>query len=175
VNDVRPSRRLSAVGSDTLLMSFFAAAMGRLSKLAIRRASASTKPSSSLSGSARLTYPYRSAVSPSKSFETEHDFERGGLGRRAVEGARAAAAGMHSRADFTCARAVFSREANRMSQARRNSLDTPRARPRIFAMLTTGDFGETNERIEQRREAGGPDGLKQGEGSRRVFYFEWAR
>jgi hypothetical protein len=34
----------------------------------IRRASASTKPSSSASGSARLTYPYRSAVSPSKSF-----------------------------------------------------------------------------------------------------------
>src|SRR6266853_695695 len=32
------------------------------------RASASTKPSSSLFGSARLTYPYRSAVSPSKSF-----------------------------------------------------------------------------------------------------------
>jgi hypothetical protein len=27
-----------------------------------------------------------------------------------------------------------------MSQARRNSLDTPRARPRIFAMLTTGDL-----------------------------------
>ena len=34
----------------------------------MRRASASTKPSSSVSGSARFTYPYRFAVSPSKSF-----------------------------------------------------------------------------------------------------------
>src|SRR5438132_560525 len=42
--------------------------MARRSKEAIRRASASTKPPSSASGSARLTYPYRSAVSPSKSF-----------------------------------------------------------------------------------------------------------
>ena len=33
---------------------------------------------------------------------------------------------------------VFSREANRRSQASTNSLPAPRARPRIEAMLTTG-------------------------------------
>jgi hypothetical protein len=55
-------------GKETWLTRFFAAAMARRSKKAIRRASTSTKPSSSASGSARLTYPYRSAVSPSKSF-----------------------------------------------------------------------------------------------------------
>src|SRR5882757_597748 len=43
----------------------FAAAMACRSKEAIRRASASTKPSSSASGSARLTYPYRSRASRS--------------------------------------------------------------------------------------------------------------
>jgi hypothetical protein len=35
---------------------------------------------------------------------------------------------------------VFSRDAKRMSQARTNSLLTPRTQPRIFAMLTTGDL-----------------------------------
>ena len=43
----------SALGKETSLTSFFAAAIGRRSKEAIRRASASTKPSSSVSGSAR--------------------------------------------------------------------------------------------------------------------------
>jgi hypothetical protein len=33
---------------------------------------------------------------------------------------------------------MFSRDAKRMSQARTNSLLTPRTQPRIFAMLTTG-------------------------------------
>ena len=63
VKELRASRSRSADGNDTLLMRFFAAAIARRSKEAIRRASASTKPSSSASGSARLTYPYRSAVS----------------------------------------------------------------------------------------------------------------
>src|SRR5437870_8364306 len=62
------SRSRSADGNETWLTRLFAAAMARRSKEAIRRASASTKPSSSASASARLTYPYRSAVSPSKSF-----------------------------------------------------------------------------------------------------------
>ena len=35
---------------------------------------------------------------------------------------------------------VFSSDAKRMSQARMNSLLTPRAQPRIFAMLTTRDL-----------------------------------
>jgi len=59
-------------GNETWLTRLFAAAMARRSKEVIRRASASTKPSSSESGSARLTYPYRSAVSPSKSFAPIH-------------------------------------------------------------------------------------------------------
>ena len=62
------SRSRSADGSETWLTRFFAAAMARRSKEAIRYASAPTKPSSSASGSAQLTYPYRSAVLPSKSF-----------------------------------------------------------------------------------------------------------
>src|SRR5882724_7145786 len=67
-NEVKASRSRSVGGNETWLTRPFAAAMARRSKEAIRRASASTKPSSSASGSARLTYPYRSAVSPSKSF-----------------------------------------------------------------------------------------------------------
>src|SRR6185437_1194225 len=72
---------------------------GRRSKLAIRRARASTKPSNWLSGSARLTYPYRSAVSPSKSFEpsTISSATPADERRKAFV---AAAAGMHARADF---------------------------------------------------------------------------
>jgi hypothetical protein len=51
-----------------------------------------------------------------------------------------AAAGMHSHADFRLASRVFSSDAKRMSQARTNSLLTPRTQPRIFAMLTTPDL-----------------------------------
>jgi hypothetical protein len=71
---------------------------------------------------------------------TEHDFERATPADERRKAFVAAAAGCTPEPTSTCARAVFSREANRMSQARRNSLDTPRARPRIFAMLTTGDL-----------------------------------
>jgi hypothetical protein len=55
---------------------FFAAAMARRAKDAIRRASASTKPSSSAPGSARLMYPYRSAVIAVEAIAAQHDFER---------------------------------------------------------------------------------------------------
>jgi hypothetical protein len=48
------ARGRSAYGNETWLMRFFAAAIGRRSKEAIRRASTSTKQSSSASGSARL-------------------------------------------------------------------------------------------------------------------------
>ena len=67
------ARSRSADGNETWLTRFFAAAMARRSKEAIRRASASTKPSSSASGSARLTYPYRLAV---EIVRAENDFER---------------------------------------------------------------------------------------------------
>ena len=76
VNELRASRSRSAGGSETWLTRFFAAAIGRRSKDAIRRASTSTKPSSSASGSARLTYPYRSAALPVEVVCTENDFKR---------------------------------------------------------------------------------------------------
>src|SRR5438067_543076 len=134
------SRSRSADGSETWLTRFFAAAMARRSKEAIRRASASTKPSSSASGSARLTYPYRSAVSPSKSFAPRMISSARPrptrCGRRSVPPPPGCTptptSGWPSR--------VFSRDAKRMSQARTNSLLTPRTQPRIFAMLTTGDL-----------------------------------
>src|SRR5881628_2596537 len=121
-------------------MRFFAAAIGRRSKDAIRRASPSTKPSSSASGSARLTYPYRSAVPPSKSFAPRTISSARPrptrCGRRSVPPPPGCTptptSGWPSR--------VFSRDAKRMSQARTNSLLTPRTQPRIFAMLTTGDL-----------------------------------
>src|SRR5712671_2688916 len=169
VNDVRPSRRLWAVGSETSLMSFFAAAMGRRSKLAIRRASASTKPSSSLSGSARLTYPYRSAVSPSKSFEPS---TISSARPRPTSGGRRSMPpppGCTPEPTSTCARTVFSRDANRMSQARTNSLPTPRTRPRILAMLTIGDLvRRTNVSIR----AGRPGGFDEAEAPRHVGQIE---
>jgi hypothetical protein len=93
-------------------MRFFAAAIGRRSKEAIRRASTSTKPSSSASGSARLTYPYRSAVSPSKSFA--NDLERAAAADQRWQAFRTAAAGIHSHPDFGLAqsRVLARREAH---------------------------------------------------------------
>jgi len=58
--EVMASRSRSAHSNETWLTRFFAPAMARRSKEAIRRSGASTKPSSSASGSARLTYRYRS-------------------------------------------------------------------------------------------------------------------
>src|ERR1700740_373376 len=52
--EVKASRSLSADGKETWFTRFFAAARARRSKEAILRARASTKPSSSASGSARL-------------------------------------------------------------------------------------------------------------------------
>ena len=58
-------------------MRFFAAAMARRAKDAIRRANVLTKPSRSAPGSARLIYPYRSAVIAVEVIAAEGDFERG--------------------------------------------------------------------------------------------------
>src|SRR5579863_5881157 len=66
-NEVKAARSRSDCGNETSLTRCFAAARARRSKEAIRRARASTKTSNSASGSDRFTYPYRSAVSPSKS------------------------------------------------------------------------------------------------------------
>jgi hypothetical protein len=65
-----------------------------------------------------------------------------------------AASGHHSDADLELAQS-FSREANRRSQARTNSLPAPRARPRIDAMLTTG---ARDRRTRTSIQAGSPVG-----------------
>src|SRR5579864_978416 len=139
-NEVKASRSRSVGGNETWLTRPFAAAMARRSKDAMRRASASTNPSSSASGSARLTYPYRSAVSPSKSFAPR---TISSARPRPTRGGRRSAPpppGCSPTPTSGWPSRVFSRDAKRMSQARTNSLLTPRAHPRIFAMLTTGDL-----------------------------------
>jgi hypothetical protein len=78
---------------------FFAAVIGRRSKEAIR-ASASAKPSRSASGSARLTYPYRSVVSPVEVVRAQNDFERAAAADLQWEPFRTAATGIHSHPDF---------------------------------------------------------------------------
>src|SRR5207249_4861109 len=136
------ARSRSADGNETWLTRFFAAAMARRSKEAIRRASASTKPSSSTSGSARLTYPYRSAVSPSKSFAPRTISSARPrptrCGRRSVPPPPGCTptptSGWPSR--------VFSRAADAATDLR--NADHRR-------------LGETDERIHQDREAGRPD------------------
>src|SRR6202166_3508765 len=151
-NEVKASSSRSDGGNETSLTRFFAAARARRSKEAIRRARASTKPSNSASGSDRFTYPYRSAVSPSKS-----------LALRTISSARPRPTrwgrrsvppppGCRPTPSSGWPSLVFSRDAKRMSQARTNSLLTPRAQPRIFAMLTTGDFvSRTNVSIKMGR------------------------
>src|SRR5712671_875582 len=55
-------------------------------------------------------------------------------------------------------RSVFSREANRRSQASTNSLPAPRARPRIEAMLTTGARARrTDKDVDPGRQSSGTD------------------
>ena len=70
----------------------------------------------------------------------ENDFERAAAADQMWEAFGAAAAGMHSTPTSGWPSRVFSRDAKRMSQARTNSLLPPRTQPRIFAILTTGDF-----------------------------------
>jgi hypothetical protein len=144
-------------GNETWLTRLFAAAMARRSKEAIRRASASTKPSSSESGSARLTYPYRSAVSPSKSFAAENDFERAAAADQMWKAFGAAAAGMHSYPDFGLPESrVFTRRETHVTGE--DELATAAA----YAASDLCDTDhrrlcETHERIHQNREAGRPD------------------
>src|SRR6266705_347710 len=138
-------------------MRFFAAAIARRSKEAIRRAIASTKPSSSASGRARLTYPYRPAVSPSKSFAPRTISSARPQTDQMWEAFRAAAAGMHSDSDFRVAqsRVLARREAHVAGE------DELAARAADAASdLRDADhrrFGETDERVHQDRQAGRPD------------------
>jgi hypothetical protein len=146
-------------GNETWLTRLFAAAMARRSKEAIRRASASTKPSSSESGNARLTYPYRSAVSPSKSF-AENDFERAATADQMWEALGAAAARMHSHADFGLAESrVFARRETHVTGE--DELATAAAHA-ASDLCDTDHRGlcETHERIHQNREAGRPHGCR---------------
>jgi len=70
----------------------------------------------------------------------ENDFERPTAADQMWKTFRTAAAGMHPTPTSGWPSLVFSRDAKRMSQARTNSLLTPRTQPRIFAILTTGDL-----------------------------------
>src|ERR1700733_8582428 len=136
-------------------MRFFAAAIGRRSKEAIRRASASTKLSSSASGSARLTYPYRSAVSPSKSLAPSTISRAAAHQMR--EPFRTAATRMQSDPDFGLAQSrVLARGEAHVAGEDELAAHAPDA----AADLCDADHrrrGETHERIHQDREAGSPD------------------
>ena len=104
----------------------------------MRRASRATNTSSSASGRARLIQPYRSAVSASKS-----SAPRIASMARPRPSSRARcctppAPGAAPTPTSICPRMAFSRAANRMSHASAISLPAPRARPRIFAIVTTG-------------------------------------
>src|ERR1700681_1130376 len=103
---------------------------------------------------------------------TEHDFERAASADERWKALGAAAAGMHARANFHLRqRRVLSRGESHVAGeeelARYSTGPAPDLRDADNPRL-----GETNERIQQRREAGGPDSFKQGEGSRRVFHLK---
>src|SRR3954463_1497448 len=90
-------------------MRFFVAAMARRAKDAIRGTSVSTKPSRYAPGSARLIYPYRSALIAVEVIAAEDDFERAAAADQMWE-AFGIAAGMHSHSDFRLAQSrVFRR------------------------------------------------------------------
>ncbi len=70
----------------------------------------------------------------------ENDFERAAAANKRRETFGAAPPGCTPTPTSGWPSNVFSRDAKRISQASTNSLLTPRAQPRIFAMLTTGDL-----------------------------------
>src|SRR5882724_1229850 len=129
--------------------------MARRSKEAIRLASASTKASSSASGSARLTYPYRSEVSPSKSFAPR--MISSARPRPTSNGRRSAPPppGCTPTPTSGWPSCVFSREANVAGED-----EFAACAPDAASYLRDADhrgFRETNERIYQDRETGRPD------------------
>src|SRR5438270_1882893 len=149
-------------------MRFFAAAIGRRSKEAIRRASTSTKASSSSSGSARLTYPYRSAVAPSKSFAP-----------RMISSARPrpTSGGRRSVPPPGCTPAptfdlsqhgVLARCEPHAAGEDELAAHATHSAPDLRDADDRGP-GETNERVHQDREAGGPGNLEEAEALRRQF------
>src|SRR5580700_3765468 len=151
------SRSRSADGSETWLTRFLAAAMARRSKEAIRRASASTNWSSSASGSARLTYPYRSACVAIEVVRAENDFERAAAADQMWEAFGAAAAGMHSHPDFGLAQLrVLARRKAHVAGEDELAAHAPDAASDLRDADHRG-LGETDERIRQDREAGRPD------------------
>src|SRR6185295_15042688 len=103
---------------------------------------------------------------------TEHDFERATPADERRKAFVAAAAGMHARADFHLRQGrVLSRGESHVAGeeelARYPAGPAPDLRDADNRRL-----GETNERIQQRREAGGPDSLEQAEGPLRVFHLK---
>ena len=87
---------------------------------------------------ARLTYPYCSARGPSRSSATRRISSARPRPTRRESLAIGPPPGTTPVPTSNWPSSVFSREANRRSQASTNSLPAPRARPRIEAMLTAG-------------------------------------
>jgi len=110
----------------TWLTRPFAAAIGAPDRRRqFGRASASTKPSSSESGSARLTYPYRSGGVAVEVIRAENDFERAGprptrCGRRF--GAAAAGIALPPPTSGLSESRVFTRRENACHRRGTNSL-----------------------------------------------------
>src|SRR6266581_9642183 len=98
----------------------------------------STSASSWSSAITRLTYPYCSARGPSRSSATRRISIARPRPTRRESLAIGPPPGTTPTPTSHWPTSVFSREANRRSQARTNSLPAPRARPRIEAALTTG-------------------------------------
>jgi len=87
---------------------------------------------------ARLTYPFV-PQSRRRAFAAENDFQRPAATDEMWERSVPPPHAMQP-TPLRVGQTRFSRDAKRMSQARTNSLLTPRTQPRIFAMLTTGDL-----------------------------------
>ena len=144
-------------GNETWLTRLFAAAMARRSNEAIRRASASTKPSSSEFGKrpVDVSVPFRGvAVEVARA---ENDFERATAADQIWEAFGAAATGMHAHPNFGLAESrVFAR-----CETHVTGEDELAAAAHTATDLRDTDHRrvcETHECIQQNWQTGRPDG-----------------
>src|SRR6202011_4852730 len=127
---------------------------------------ASTSASSWSSAISRLRYPYCSARGPSRSSATRRILSARPRPTRRDSLAIGPPPGTTPTPTSHWPRSVFSREANRRSQASTNSLPAPRARPRIEAMLTTGTRARRTRTSIQADSPVGPTRVPQSCGGR---------